>query len=99
MHPAIVSAISAAVGATFAFLAVKLLDRLRRRDAETEAHSIVDRAKLDSSNMVKEAQLRIKEESIQQKAEMDREMNKLRDQLRDRERSLDKRQEAIEQQG
>ena len=86
------------VGATLAFLAVKLLDRLRRRDAESEAQMILERARIDSANLIKEAELQVKEESIQQKAEMDRELNKLRDQLRERERSLDKRQEAVEQQ-
>jgi ribonuclease Y len=98
LHPATVSAVSAFVGALLSLLGVKLLDRLRRRDAETEARSIIERAQLDATTLVKEAQLRIKEESIQQKAELDREMNRLRDQLRERERSLDKRQELTEQQ-
>jgi ribonuclease Y len=98
LHPATVSAVSAFFGAILSLLGVKLLDRLRRRDAETEARSVIERAQLDASTLVKEAQLRTKEESIQQKAELDREMNKLRDQLRERERSLDKRQESTEQQ-
>ncbi|MCA9147982.1 MAG: ribonuclease Y [Planctomycetales bacterium] len=91
-------AISTIAGAALSFVAVKMLDRLRRRDAETDARAIIERAQIDSATLVKEAQLKIKEEGIQQKADMDREMNKLRDQLRDRERSLDKRQEAVEQQ-
>ncbi len=98
MHPIVISAISAVVGVTLAFIGVKLLDRLRRRDAESESQMILERARIDSANLIKEAELRVKEESIQQKAEMDRELNKLRDQLRERERSLDKRQEAVEQQ-
>jgi ribonuclease Y len=98
LHPAIVSAVSAVIGVVLTFVGVKLLDRLRRKDAESEARSIIERAQLDASNLVKEAQLKIKEETIQQKGELDREMNKLRDQLRERERSLDKRQEAAEQQ-
>ena len=98
LNPVIVSAISTVCGAALSFIIVKMLDRLRRKDAESEARSIVDGARTESANMMKEAQLQIKEESIQQKAEMDRELNKLRDQLRERERSLDKRQEAAEQQ-
>lgn len=98
LHPVVVAALSALIGSVLAFVAVKLLDRLRRKDAESESRSIIERAKLDSANLVKEAQLKVKEESIQQKADMDRELNKLRDQLRERERLLDKRQEAIEQQ-
>ena len=98
LHPAAVSAVSAAVGAVSAFIGVKLLDRLRRKDAESEARSILERAELESKSLIKEAQLKTKEESIQQRGDMDRELNKLRDQFRDRERSLDKRQEASEQQ-
>ena len=98
LHPVVISAVSAVAGAALAFLVVKLLDQLRRRDAESEARQILERARIDSTNLMREAELRIKEESIQQKAEMDRELNKLRDQLRERERSLDKRQEATEQQ-
>lgn len=98
LHPVVVSALSAFAGAILAFVAVKLLDRLRRRDAESDARSIIERAQQDANTLVKEAQLKIKEESILQKADMDRELNKLRDQLRERERSLDKRQESTEQQ-
>ena len=98
LHPVVISAVSAVAGAALAFLVVKLLDQLRRRDAESEARQILERARIDSTNLMREAELRVKEESIQQKAEMDRELNKLRDQLRERERSLDKRQEATEQQ-
>ncbi|MDG2384647.1 MAG: ribonuclease Y [Pirellulaceae bacterium] len=98
MHPVVVGAISSVVGATLAFLFVKLLDRLRRRDAESEAQLILGSARVEATNRMKEAELEIKEASIQQKADMDSELNKSRDQLRDRERSLDKRQEATEQQ-
>ena len=90
--------ISTVIGAALSFMAVKLLDRLRRRDAETEAGMILERARNDASNLTKEAQLKAKEEAIQQKADSDREANKVRDQLRERERLLDKRQETIEQQ-
>ncbi len=90
--------ISTVIGAALSFMAVKLLDRLRRRDAETEAGMILERARNDASNLTKEAQLKAKEEAIQQKADSDHEANKVRDQLRERERLLDKRQETIEQQ-
>lgn len=98
MSTPVASVIGAVLGAALAFMAVKLLDRLRRKDAETEARAIIERAKSESSTLIKETQLKIKEESILQKSEMERELNKLRDQLRERERSLDKRQEAAEQQ-
>ena len=98
MNEITIAAICAIVGATLAFIFVKLLDRLRRKDAESEAHLIVEKARVDVSNRLKEAELKIKEDDIQQKAEFDRELSKNREQLRDRERLLDKRHEATEQQ-
>ncbi|MEZ6118481.1 MAG: ribonuclease Y [Pirellulaceae bacterium] len=94
----IASMVCTVIGAALSFVAVKMLDRLRRRDAESEAQEIVERAKQDAVNLKKEVELKAKEEAIQQKAEKDREFSKLRDELRDRERLLDKRQEIIEQQ-
>ena len=80
------------------FVGTKLIDRLRRKDAETEAREIVSRADRESANRRKEAELEIKELAIQQKAEGEREMAKLRQELHERERLLDKRQDATEQQ-
>ncbi len=80
------------------FVGIKFIDRLRRRDAETEAREIVSRADRDSANRRKEAELEIKEMAIQQKAEGERELAKLRHELHERERLLDKRQDALEQQ-
>ena len=64
--------------ALLSFFGVKLMDRLRRRDAETEAREIVSRADRESANRRKEAELEIKEMAIQQKAEGERELGKLR---------------------
>ncbi len=97
-HPVVVSALSAFAGAVLALVAIKLLDRLRRKDAESEAQMIVERAQIDAANLIKESQLKSKEEAIQQRGEMERELSKLRDELRERERVLDKRQETTEQQ-
>ena len=90
--------IVAACAAVLAVVLVKLLDRLRRRDAESEAREIIARAERDSANRVKEAELEIKERAIQQKAEGERELAKLRQELHERERLLDKRQDTLDQQ-
>ncbi len=85
--------------AILGFVAVKFLDRLRRRDAESEARQIIQRAEEEVERHRREAELEIKETAIQQKAEGERELRKLREELHNRERSLDKRQDALEQQG
>ena len=90
--------IAATVASILSIIVLRLLDRLKRRDAETEALAIVERANADASTIRKEAELETKELAIRRKEDADRELNKLRDELRERERSLDKRQSSIEQQ-
>ena len=87
------------VVAVLTFTLVKLLDYLRRRDAESEAREITQRAEQEAENRRREVELELKELTIQQQAEGEKELRKFRDELRDRERSLDKRQDAMEQQG
>lgn len=85
-------------GAVSAFFAVKLLDRLRGQDAETEARRIMEQADLEVANRRREAELEIKELALQQKTENEKELGAMRDELRQREKALDKRGELIEQQ-
>jgi len=80
-------------------LAVKLLDYLRIKDAETRALEIVSRTEREIENRRREAELEIKERAIQQRAEGEKELSQFRQELHDRERQLDKRQDALEQQG
>ncbi|NQT14735.1 MAG: DUF3552 domain-containing protein, partial [Planctomycetes bacterium] len=87
------------VPAVLMLILVKLLDRLRRRDAESEAQQIISRAEQDVDNRRRETELELKELAIQYKAEGEQELRKLREELHNRERSLDKRQDALEQQG
>src|SRR5687768_779385 len=102
MLMALSTTVSVAIAATVAFiigvLAVKLLDLLRKQDAQSEAKRILERAQQDSTSKIREADLEIKERSLREKADNERELNKVRDELRDRERLLDKRQELTEQQ-
>ena len=80
------------------FLIVRLLDRLRRRDAESEAREIVRKAEVEVENRRREAELEIKETALQQQAESEKELRRLRGELHERERLLDKRQDALEEQ-
>jgi len=77
---------------------VRLLDHLRRRDAESEAREIVRKATLEMENRRREAELEIKELALQEKAEGEKELRRLREELHERDRLLDKRQDALEQQ-
>lgn len=90
--------ITAVFAAILTFVIVKGLDHLRRKDAESEARQIVEKANQDARTLVREKELELKEIAIQQKAEGERELRKLREELHERERILDKRQDAIEKQ-
>ena len=84
-------------GVLLGFGVKAFLDRLRRREAESEAKSILSRAEVDIGNMRKEAELENKEMMIVKKGELEDEMARVRDELRERERTLDKRQDTIDQ--
>jgi ribonuclease Y len=91
--------ITAVIGAVSSFILVRLLDRLMKKDAETEAKKIEEQAQQEAATKLKEADLEIKEKALQQKTETEKELSKLRDELRQRERKLDKRDEALTIQG
>jgi len=93
---AFVLLIAMASGLTFAL--TKLLDRLRRKDAESEAREIIHRAEVEAETRRRACELELKEMAIQQKAEGEKELRKIREELHERERLLDKRQDALEQQ-
>ena len=80
------------------FLLTRLWDRLRRRDAESEAKEIIRKAQEEVENRRREAELEIKEAALQQQAENEKELRRLRGELHERERLLDKRQDALEEQ-
>ena len=101
MSPAVqvLSVVFAAVlSFVMAFVLIRLLDHLRRKDAEAEAREIVRRAQQDVENRRREAELEIKELALQQQAESEKDLRKIRGELHERERLLDKRQDALEEQ-
>ncbi|RMF95148.1 MAG: DUF3552 domain-containing protein, partial [Planctomycetota bacterium] len=73
---------------------VKLLDYLRKKDAETEAQKIIEKARQEVEALRRETQLELKEQAIQEKAEREKEFQKIREELHQRERALEKREDA-----
>ena len=87
------------VGVILGAVGIKFLDKLRRKDVESEAQQILEKARHEADTARREGELAIKEETLRQKTEAEKEISKERDELRERERLLDKRHEAVEQQG
>ena len=79
-------------------IVIKLLDRIRRRDAESEAEQILKKAKEEAETRKREAELQIKERSLEERRRVEEELTEIRNELRERERLLDKRAETLEQQ-
>ncbi len=95
----IVSAlIAAVVAAAGTYFGIRRSDRLRRQDVEAQGREILERAEREATTKVREAELEIKERALQIKTAAEADLNRSRDELRDRERSLDKRNELLEQQ-
>jgi ribonuclease Y len=98
IHWTIIAAAVAA--ATFlTVILIKLLDRLRLKDAESRAKAILAETEQQRANRLREADLEIKERALQEKTAVEKELAKTRHELHERERSLDKRQDLLDQQG
>ena len=84
--PIIAAAISAVIASILAVFLVKLMDRLRKMDAESQAKDILERAERDVANRRKEYELELKELALKQQAETEKELGKTRKELHERER-------------
>jgi len=98
--------ITVAVAALLGMGLIKLLDYLRKRDADKEAAQIISHAEQDANTLRKEAAVEAKEMAIQEKGRLENENNEIRNQLLERERQhikledgLTQRKNQLEKQG
>jgi ribonuclease Y len=73
------------------------LEKLLGRDFQSQGKRLLDQAKLDADNTVKQAELDKKEKLLQLQSSFDAEIQKQREELRKREQSLDRREETVQQ--
>ncbi|MBX9792145.1 MAG: ribonuclease Y [Pirellulales bacterium] len=97
MHPVVTVIVTAIIAFVLAAVVLKLIDYLRRTDAETRAREIIAKAESDIESRRKEAELQIKEAAIQQRADGERELARFRQELHERERQMDKRHDSLDQ--
>jgi ribonuclease Y len=76
---------------------VKLLDHLRRRDAEKEARQILEKAEIQAGARRKEAEVEAKELALMEKSRIEDQLNDARQKQFERERQLDKQRDLLEQ--
>jgi ribonuclease Y len=97
VNPVVTVILTAIIAFALAAVVLKLIDYLRRTDAETRAREIITRAEADIESRRKEAELQIKEAAIQQRADGERELARFRQELHERDRQMDKRHDALDQ--
>ena len=93
LTPYLISAIAAGMGMGL----VKLIDYLRRRDADKEAAAIIERAEVEATSRRKEVVVEAKELALKEKAELDEANSVIREKLHQRERQLDKGEDTLQQ--
>ncbi|MCC6491712.1 MAG: ribonuclease Y [Pirellulales bacterium] len=84
------------VAALLGFGVVKLLDYLRKRDADKEAAQIIERAEIEATARRKEAAVEAREMALQEKARLEKENEEVRRELHERERKLDKTEDLLQ---
>lgn len=90
----IIAVVAAIVGAAI----IKILDRLRLKDATTEANKLIEQAKGEAGNVQRQAELEAKEKKLIAQQSIDQELAAQRDETRKREKMLDRREEGLQQQ-
>ncbi|MGN6546518.1 MAG: Rnase Y domain-containing protein, partial [Aureliella sp.] len=76
---------------------IKAIDMARGRDAKSRSQQVLEKAQTDANNLLRSAELEVKEKALQQKQQHEAELAKAREQIRTRELSLDRREETIQQ--
>lgn len=89
--------IAAVIALVVGGLAVYAVERMMGRDAKSHAKRLLDQAKLDAENAVKQAELDKKEKLLQLQSKFDADIQKQREEVRHREQTLDRREETLQQ--
>ncbi|MFN6053512.1 MAG: Rnase Y domain-containing protein, partial [Planctomycetia bacterium] len=74
----------------------KLLDRAKLSGCTVQAEQIIRKAKDDSDSILRQSEIKAKEDYLKRKEEMNNEFEKTRMDLRDLEKRLEKREDGVE---
>ena len=92
-----IAALCTVAAAAGTFFLIRFMDNLRKKDAETEAKSMIGKAKESADLILKTADVEAKEIRLAAQSEKDQEFQVLRDEIKERERSLLKREKVLDQ--
>jgi ribonuclease Y len=94
---ALIGCLAAVGGLAAGWAGARLLDRVRLKGVRSRADEITAAARGDADKVLKEAELKAKDEVFKKREEFDRETEQTRTELRDQERRLDKREDGLEE--
>ena len=89
---------SVLVALVVGYVAARVIDKMRKRDAEEERKRILDQAESEAGNVVRDAKHAAKETSLNARIEAEKELNSIRDELRDQSHAQEKEQNGLKQQ-
>jgi ribonucrease Y len=93
----LIGCLAAVGGLAIGWLGAWLLDRSRLQGVHARAAEIAAAAKVEADQIVKEAELKTKDDLYRKREEFNRETESTRTELRDQERRLDKREDGLEE--
>ena len=85
-------------GAAVCYVLVRRLQSQSLHSAETRAKDLVSQAEKNAENILKESELKAKDEFLKRREEFNREADKTRNEQKDQERRLEKKEDLLEQQ-
>jgi ribonuclease Y len=87
-----------AAGATVCYFLLRRLESQNLQNAELRAKDLITQAERNAENIVKESELKAKDELFKKREEFNREAEQVRNEQRDQERRLEKKEDTLEQQ-
>jgi ribonuclease Y len=85
-------------GVIFCYLLVRRLESQNLHSADVRAKELISQAEKNAENILKESELKAKDEFFRKREEFNREVEKTRNEHRDQERRLEKKEDLLEQQ-
>lgn len=91
-------AIGLIVGVAACFVWLRRVENQNHLNAEARSKEIISQAERNAENILKESELKAKDEFFKRREDLNREMEQSRNQQRDQERRLEKKEDLLEQQ-
>jgi ribonuclease Y len=88
---------TAAVALAIGYVIARFLDRFRQISAQTRVSELTSQAKREAENILKDSELRAKDELFKKREEFNRELEQARTEVREQERRLEKREDVLDQ--